>query len=132
MTRRALIEAVVFAAAARADDDSDILAIFAPLASALSDGDPVAFMRPIDKSMPDRDKLSDNVNALIAGSTVTSSVDLIRVDGDKVELDWSMQIKTRGGVGVTAQREQAVTARIDSKKRILEIGPIEFFGPAVR
>jgi hypothetical protein len=25
-----------------------------------------------------------------------------------------------------------VTARIDSKKRILEIGPIEFFGPAVR
>lgn len=131
MTRRALIEAIVFAAAARADD-SDILEIFAPLASALSDGDAVAFMRPIDKSMPDRDKLSDNVNALIAASEVTSSVELIRVDGEKVELDWSMQIKSRGGIGVTAQRQQTVTARIDSKKRILEIGPIEFFGPAVR
>ena len=131
MTRRALIGAVVFAAASRADD-SDILAIFAPLASALSDGDPVAFMRPIDQSMPDRDKLSDNVNALIAASTVTSSVELISVDGEKVELDWSMQIKTRGTTGVTAQREQTVTARISPKKRILEIGPIEFFGPAVR
>jgi hypothetical protein len=131
VTRRALIEAVLFAAAARADD-SDILAIFAPLASALSDGDAVAFMRPIDKSMADRDKLSDNVNALLAGSNVTSSVELVRVDGDKVELDWSMQIITKGAVGVTTQRQQTVTARIDSKKRILEIGPIEFFGPTVR
>jgi hypothetical protein len=92
----------------------------------------VAFMRPIDKSMADRDKLSDNVNALLAGSNVTSSVELVRVDGDKVELDWSMQIITKGAVGVTTQRQQTVTARIDSKKRILEIGPIEFFGPAVR
>jgi hypothetical protein len=131
VTRRALIEAVVFAAVARADD-SDILEIFAPLASALGDGDAVAFMRHIDKSMADRDKLSDNVNALLAGSNVTSSVELIRVEGDKVELDWSMQIKSRGGIGVTAQRQQTVTARIDSKKRILEIGPIEFFGPTVR
>jgi hypothetical protein len=124
------MQAVVFAAAGRADDNSDILEIFAPLASALSDGDALAFMRPIDKSMPDRAKLSDNVNALIAESTVTSSVELIRIEGDKVELDWSMQIKTRGATGVSAQREQTVTARISSKKRILEIGPIEFFGPS--
>jgi hypothetical protein len=131
VTRRALIQAVVFAVGARADD-SDILEIFAPLASALGDGDPIAFMRHIDKSMPDHDKLSDNVNALLASSTVTSSVELVRVDGDKVELDWSMQIKTRGATGVTALRQQTVSARISSKKRILEIGPIEFFGPAVR
>jgi hypothetical protein len=72
------------------------------------------------------------VNALLASSNVTSSVELVRVDGDKVELDWSMQIITKGAVGVTAQRQQTVTARVDSKKRVLDIGPIEFFGAPIR
>ncbi len=126
------MQSLLFAAAAWAADDYDVLAVFAPLASALSDGDPVAFMRAIDKSMPNRGKLSDAVNALLAGSNITCSVELISVHGDKVELDWSMQIITKGATGVTEQRHQTVTARVDSKKRIVDIGPIEFFGPAIR
>jgi hypothetical protein len=126
------MQSLVFAAVARAADDSDVLAIFAPLASALSDGDPAAFMRPIDKSMPDRGKLSDAVNALLAAANVTCSVELMSVEGDKVELDWSVQIITKGAAGVTEQRHQTVTARISPNGRILEIGPIEFFGPVIR
>jgi hypothetical protein len=86
------------------------------------------FLKPIDAAMPGYDQLRENVSALITRFDITSSIELIRAEAGKVELDWYLELRNKGEGGANEQRRQVVTARVQ-KKRILSIGPIEFFAP---
>jgi hypothetical protein len=128
MDRRCFLIGCVIAAKAGAADDSSILQVFEPLASALSNGDAEMFLKPIDAAMPGYDQLRENVSALITRFDITSSIELIRAEAGKVELDWYLELRNKGEGGANEQRRKVVTARVQ-KKRILSIGPIEFFAP---
>jgi hypothetical protein len=128
MDRRCFLIGCMVAAKAGAADDSSILQVFEPLASALSNGDAEMFLKPIDRAMPGYDKLRENVSALMSDFDITSSIEFVRAEAGKVELDWYLELRNKGDGGASEQRRQMVTARVQ-KKRILSIEPIEFFAP---
>jgi hypothetical protein len=126
--RHLLVLTWLFLRRAGADERDDVLQVFVPLASALSSGDAEAFMKPIDQKMAGFEQLRENVYGLIAQFEIKSSIELIRVEGGRAELDWFMELKSREDAGGTYQRRKAITARFE-KKRILSIDPIDFFAP---
>jgi len=116
------------ATALHADERSDALDVFVPLAEALTNGDAAAFLKPVDPAMEGFTQLRDNVSTLLAGADVSCSIDLISFADGAVELDWSMQLKSKVSGGGSEQRRVTVKARIKGKK-ILSIGPVDFFRP---
>ncbi len=128
MTRRRLVLTCLVAPTAFGEDDSAVLEIFEPLASALSTGDVEGFLKPFDRRMPNFAALRDNVSALMARFDITSSIELMRSDSAKVELDWYLQLRGKDAAGVAERRRQTITATV-AKKRILSIAPVEFFAP---
>ncbi len=113
---------------AGAEDDSSLLEIFEPLASALSSGDLEGFLKPFDRKLPNLAQLRENVSGLMARFAITSSIELLRSESGKVELDWYLELRSKEGAGVTERRRQTVTANIGNK-RIVSIAPVEFFAP---
>lgn len=128
MTRRCLLFSCLVARTAGAEDSSGVLEIFEPLASALSTGDVEGFLKPFDRQMPNLAKLRENVSALMARFEITSSIELIRSDSAKVDLDWYLELRSKGAAGVAERRRQTITATVE-KKRIRSIAPLEFFAP---
>jgi hypothetical protein len=128
MNRRHLLLACLFLRRAAADERDDVLQVFVPLASALSSGDAEAFLKPIDSKMAGFEQLRQNVYGLIAQFEIKSSIELMRVESGRAELDWFMELRRRDDAGGTQQRRKAITARFE-KKRILSIEPIDFFAP---
>ena len=116
----------VLASTLSAQSGSEVLAVFAPLASALSNGDGEAFMKPIDRQMPGYAQLRDNIMALLARFDVTSSIELNSANGDKVELDWYLELHSKQAAGPNERRSQIITARV-VQKRIVSIEPVGFF-----
>ena len=128
MTRRCLLVSCLATRIAGAKDDSGVLEIFEPLASALSTGDVEGFLRPFDRQMSNLATLRDNISGLVARFAITSSIELIRVNGETVELDWYFELRSKEDAGVSERRHQTVTASI-GKKRIRSIEPLWFFAP---
>ena len=129
MLRSLLLGLFLFTAAA--DDRTDVLEAVAPLASALSEGDAAAFLGGIDKDMPGYGDLVAGVTGLLNEAEVTCSVEFLSRKGGTAELDWYMQVRSKEQAGVTEQRHQTVVVRL-GKKKVLSIGPIDFFGPLRR
>ena len=128
MTRRWFLLTTLLATNAASQSPDETLAVFAPLASALSGGDGEAFMKPFDRKMENYAKLRDNVLALLARYDVTSSIELNRVNGSDVELDWYLELHSKQAAGNSERRNQTVTARLE-KKRIIFLEPVAFFRP---
>jgi hypothetical protein len=124
MRRRALL--VLFGALASADERDDVLAAVEPLASALTQGNGYAFMEGIAEQAPNRGLLNETIDALIAYAEITSSVEVLRVEGGRAELDWYMQIRARATGAVVERRRGKVQVRVGGGK-VQEIGPIDFF-----
>jgi len=126
MLSRRLLLCFPAAAAAIADERTEILEIVEPLASALSAGRAGDFMAAFADDMPDRSRLRDHIAALVAFGEMTSSVALVRVDAGRAELDWYLEIRARATGMVVDRRREKVTVRVSSGK-ITELKPVDFF-----
>lgn len=112
-----------------ADERTDILDIFTPLASALAAGDAQAFLSGFDHKMEGFADLSAWVTALVETYEITSSVDLVRTQGDDIELEWSVRLRSRIPTAKSDDRQQSVIARIGKNKKITSLRPLTFFKP---
>jgi hypothetical protein len=131
MTRR-LFLAALSAFGASADERTDILEIVEPLAAALSESRGDDFMSAFADDMPARADLRSHIAALIAFAEVTSSIGLVRIEKDRAELDWYMEIRARSTGSVVERRREKVTIRV-SGRRISDLTPVAFFRvPAFR
>lgn len=140
IARNIAIVAIVAAGAALlgfADTHSDVLELFASMTSALSDDNPAGFMKGFDKNMADYDKLSGYVDGLIREAEVSASVDPVKDEGDdmkrSVDLDWTLQIRSRQMAGPLVERQQTAHVELVKQKkhwRIVSFTPIDLFAPA--
>jgi hypothetical protein len=128
MRRRGFLCAPLYVLPAFAGIRDDTLQIVSKMASALSSGEPGEFLACVDKSAPDFNLLRDNVFALATEAEVTSSIEIIRTEGDVAELDWSMELRSRETGTVAEQRREAVTVRV-SRGKIQSLKPVSFFAP---
>jgi hypothetical protein len=128
MRRRVFLCAPFYVLPAVAGIRDDTLQIVSKMASALSSGDASSFMACVDKSAPDYDVLRDNVYALVTEAEATSSIEMIRTEGDVAELDWSLELRSRETGTVAELRHAAVTVRV-SRGKIQSLKPVSFFAP---
>ena len=134
---RAIVLSLTIILAAHADTHSEVVDLFASMTAALSDDNPAGFMAAFDKNMPDYDKLKGYIAGLIGQAEITSNVDPVKDEGDdskrSVELDWTLQIRSRELSGPMIEREQNVHAELVKQKkhwRIVSISPLDLFAPA--
>lgn len=134
---RKLAVAVALTGLCLADPHAEIVDLFASMASALSDDNTAGFMAGFDKNLPDYDKLRGYISGLIGQAEITSHVEPIKDEGDEgkrsLDVDWTLQIRSRENVGPTVEREQTVHVELVKQKkhwRIVSISPVDFFAPA--
>jgi hypothetical protein len=137
IVRNLALIAALAAMACLADTHADVLDLFASMTSKLSDDNAAGFMDGFDKSMPDYGKLREWIVGLIAQAEVSSSIEPVKDDGDEtkrsVDLDWTLQIRSREASGPLVERQQTVHAELVKQKkrwRIVSITPLDFFEPA--
>ena len=137
IARNLVIVAAAAAVLGLADTHSDVLELFASMTSALSDDNPAGFMKAFDKNMPDYDKLAGYVDGLIREAEVSASIEPIKDEGDdvkrSVDLDWTLQIRSRQMAGPMVERHQAVHVELAKQKkhwRIVSFTPVDLFAPA--
>ena len=112
MLRRAIVLALP-AALLPADERTDALDAIAPLAAALSNGDAGALLQAIPK---DARELRTSQTALIARAEITSSVEVVSAAKDSAELDWYLEIRSRGTQTVFDRRRGKVEIRHRRRK----------------
>src|SRR5687767_9880457 len=115
MLSRRLLLFFPVAAAAIAEERTEILEVVESLASALSASRGDDFMAAFAEDMADRSRLQDHIAALIAFGEMTSSIELVRVDGVRAELDWYLEIRARATGMVVERRREKVTVRVSSR-----------------
>jgi len=135
MTRRGLLIAGA-ACVLRADDTDQIWDLFTEMASALSDAKPEEFMRAFDRGMVGYEALRTEIEALLLGYEVHTSIELLNEDQDPavrtIDLDWFLQIvEKQDTAGVTRRREQVRCRLVKEKKnwRITSLEPRSLFAP---
>jgi hypothetical protein len=124
-SRRCLL-GILAAVTVRADERTEILEVIEPLAAALSASRAENFMAAFAEDMPDRSLLRDHISALIAYAETTSSIDLVRFDSGRADLDWYMEIRARATGSVVERRRGKVSVRVSGGK-IRELKPVDFF-----
>ena len=134
-----LLACALWAAAlpAFADAHTEVMDLFGSMTSALADDNVPGFMSGFDKNMPQYDTLRTYMDALVAEAEVTSAMEPLKDEGDdqkrSVDLDWTMQIRSRVAAGPMVERHQTVHAELAKQKkhwRIVSISPLDFFAPA--
>ena len=119
MTRRGLL--LLFATR------QDFLDVIARLASALATRDAVEFMRWVARDAPGREELQAAIEALTAQAEMTSSVEMVKQDGDTAEVDWYLEIRRLSPGQPVERRRQTVTVRLNSQRRVTSLTPLSFF-----
>ena len=117
--------------ALQAQPPRDVLELFRDVAEALSANEPGDFMDHFDRMMPGYATLRDEVRALLDGSEVGSSIEIVTDEGNDqrrtLQLDWVLQINR------DAPRRQIVKCRVErqgKKWKIAALEPVEFFKPS--
>jgi hypothetical protein len=136
--RRSLLLFGVAAGALRAAGDpaGDVWDMVTRLAGALGRGDASDFLGLCDSKMPDYETLRTDVEALTASYDANSGIDPVRNEGDdrarSVEMDWSLRLVDRTGLGRVTERRANVKARLEKRGRMWKfvgLDPISFFAP---
>lgn len=117
-----------------ADTHADVVDLFASMAAALSDDNPAGFMKGIDRNMPDYDRLKTQIDALVQGSELSSSVEPVNDEGDDskhtVDLDWYLELRSRVPGGPSMQRRNVIHCRVEKQGkhwRVVALKPVDFF-----
>jgi hypothetical protein len=99
--------------------------VFRAVSEALANQDADAFLDQFDRQMPEYEKLRDEIRELMAtAQEIGSTVDVITLDANTVELDWLLKIDH------AAPRRQIVKCQVakqGKKWKITALTPIEFF-----
>lgn len=134
IARRVFLAAL--AAPLFADTHQELIDLFTKMASALSEGNGLAFLDQVDHAMQDYGKLEKYILALAAQNEVTSSIDLLKEEGDDrtqtAELDWFLQIRSREQTGPLERRREIIKCRLERLKKkwkVMAIEPVSFFAP---
>lgn len=137
IVRNLALATAIGAITVAADTHAEVVDLFASMTSALSNDNTAGFMAGFDKNMPDYEKLRTYIAGLIGQAEVTSHVDPFKDEGDdtkrSVDLDWTLQIRSREMAGPMVEREQTLHAELVKQKkhwRIVSISPVDFFAPA--
>lgn len=120
-----------------AQTNPEMVKLFESVAAALSEGNRARFLGFIDPAMENYARLAVNVAGLINQNDVASSIEFLRDEGDskgrELELDWSLEIRTKENTGIFVRRRETVRCRVEKRKRdrwmIVALTPIEFFAP---
>ncbi len=112
-----------------AHERTTILDLFASMAAALSAGDVAAFLEPIDRGFAELDTLRGYVTGLLDAADVTNSVEVLTIEGNHVELDWQMRLRSRIPGSASEERRQTLKVELNAKGRILSLQPVAFFRP---
>ena len=128
MRRRVFLRVPFCVLPAFAGIREEILQIVSKMASSLSSGDAASFLACVHRSAPDFDRLRDNVYALTAEAESTSSIEIIRTEGDAAELDWYLELRSRVTGSVVERRREAVSVRA-SQGKLQSLKPVAFFAP---
>jgi len=132
---------VVFASCAAvlafADAHTEVMDLFGSMTAALADDNVPGFMNGFDKNMPQYDTLHGYMDALVSEAEVASAMEPLKDEGNdekrSVDLDWTMQIRSRVAAGPMVERHETVHAELVKQKkhwRIVSISPLDFFAPA--
>lgn len=138
IVRRTGLLACLFLASLIAATHDEIVEMITNLANALSTVNAPKFMDAIDKSLPDYDKLKNDVAALMNQTEITSSVEIIKEEGDdtkrSVDLDWYLEIRTLTPDGPIERRRELIHCELLRKDKkhwkIVSLKPLNFFAPA--
>jgi hypothetical protein len=137
IVRNVVVIAVCAGALACAGPHAEIVDLFASMTAALADDNVPGFMNGFDRNMEQYDTLRASIDALVAEAEVTSAIESVKDAGDEekrsVDLDWTLQIRSRQAAGPLVQRQQIVHAELVKQKkhwRIVSIRPLDFFAPA--
>jgi hypothetical protein len=128
-----------------AEADSAYSATIANLASFLSQGDRIGALESFDKQMKDYEAINRDISALTAQAEVLCSIDIVEdkekdeKEGDSetadvhhLDLDWYMQLKSRGDPNLIERRRQRVAVtlqKIRQKWLISSLAPEQILAP---
>jgi hypothetical protein len=84
------------------------LKVLSDLASALGEGNPAAAMATFDRNMPGYEALSANIYALTNQAQLTCVIDPIEKNGEEIEADWFLMIRSKEESGPTERRQVKV------------------------
>ena len=121
---------------ARADDSADARGQISHVANALSEGNPASAMSSIDNSYTHYAKLRDYFSGLTAAFQIANGISISDEQDDKdqitLSVHWDLTL-TDFQTNYSENRAADLTikvARIKSKWKIVDIGPIDIFNPA--
>jgi len=99
--------------------------VFRAASEALANQDADAFLDQFDPKMPQYEKLRDEIQELFgAAQEIGSTIDVITMDGNTLELDWLLKIDN------DVARRQIVKCQVEKqgkKWKITALEPVEFF-----
>ncbi len=144
ISRRALLLAAAgVPTLARADARDEFLDVLSDMASSLAgdesynvgggSADPMVavgeFMSHIDKSFPDREHLQGMLESLVSTVLITSSLEFVKVEQGDADVDWYMILRSRASNSEIERRRKVLNIKMNAKKKITSMTPIDFFGP---
>jgi len=120
---------------ALADSSADVLNVFSAAAEALTNDDSSAFLDNFDRNMPEYAALRSNIEGLLAGYEVGSTIEVVTDEGDDekrtVALDWLLVTSEKNVVNGDQQtRRRIVKCRVERREkqwRITGLDPVDFF-----
>ncbi len=132
-----LLTGLVAALMAFADVPADVWKVFTDAAEALANENLSGFLAQVDPNMPGYSALRTNVEALMNGNEVTSTIVPVTDAGDErkrsLELDWLLSVASQENPGMqTTSRRGIVKVRVERQAKgwkIVAIEPADFFRP---
>ena len=126
---------LLFSIVALGDSSADVLNLFSAAAEALTNDDSTAFLDKFDRNMPEYAALRRNIEGLLAGYEVGSTIEVVRDEGDDekrmVELDWLLVTAEKNAVNGDQQTRRQIVkctlARQGKQWRIIAVAPVDFF-----
>jgi hypothetical protein len=118
-----------------ADPTADVLNVFSAAAEALTNDDSSAFLDNFDRDMPQYAALRSNIEGLLAGHEVGSTIEVVTDEGDDekriVSLDWLLVTSEKNAVNGDQQTRRRIVKcsleRRGKQWRITALDPIDFF-----
>jgi hypothetical protein len=123
-------------AAGHADDSTDAREQVSRIASALTEGNPSGAMMPFDKSYANYEKLRTYFSGLTTAFQIVNGIDVSDEEEEhdqiKLSVHWDMaliDLQTNYTENRAADLKIKL-ARVNSKWKIVDMEPVDFFNPA--
>jgi hypothetical protein len=116
--------------------DETPLAGLANLATALSENDPDSALSYFDSQMKGYSTIDANLDALTAQTDISCAIDIVTDEESngvhKLDLDWLMQLKSRGDDPQLERRRERVQVemrQIKGRWKIISMSPLSILDP---